>query len=38
MMRKRMTRWRDKAIFRRTAQSVAKANLSNLSYRGGIRL
>lgn len=37
-MRQRMKRRIDKAIFRRTARSVAKANLMSNSFRGGIRL
>ena len=37
-MRKRMRRSVDRAIFKRTASSVASANLNTGSYRGGIRL
>lgn len=37
-MRKRVPKRKDRAIFKRTANSVAKANLNNLNYRGGIRL
>lgn len=37
-MRKKMKRSVDRAIFKRTASSVAVANLNTGSYRGGIRL
>lgn len=38
--RQKMKRSKDKAIFKRTAQSVAAANIprGSNSYRGGIRL
>lgn len=37
-MRKRMHKRVDRAIFRRTASSVAVANLASMSFRGGTRL
>ncbi len=37
-MRQRMPKSLDKKIFRRTAKKVASANITNYSYRGGIRL
>lgn len=37
-MRKRMKRGKDRAIFRRTAQSTCVANLGSSPMRGGIRL
>lgn len=37
-MRKKMRKCVDKAVFRRTAQSTAKANINGSAYRGGIRL
>lgn len=37
-MRKKMKRSVDRRIFNRTASSVAAANLTTGSYRGGIRL
>lgn len=38
MRRMKVRKRRDRAIFRRTASKVAKANLVSGSYRGGIRL
>lgn len=38
MRRMKVRKRRDRAIFRRTASKVAKANLVSSSYRGGIRL
>ena len=38
MTRKKMSRRLDRKIFRRTARSVAAANLNSDCYRGGIRL
>ena len=37
-MRRKMNRKHDRAVFRRTASSVASANLIGSSFRGGIRL
>lgn len=37
-MRKMMHRRKDRKIFQRTARSTAVANLSSMSFRGGIRL
>lgn len=38
MRRQHMKHRVDSAIFKRTARSTAKANLTSTSYRGGIRL
>lgn len=38
MRRMKVRRRKDRAIFRRTASRVARANLVSNSYRGGIRL
>lgn len=38
MSRRKMPKRKDRAIFKRTATSTAVANISNLNYRGGIRL
>ena len=38
MSRKRMSRSRDRSVFRNTAVSARKINLNPKSYRGGIRL
>lgn len=38
MARKRMSRRRDKKVFRRTAASSKKMNIEPKIYRGGIRL
>lgn len=37
-MRRKMNHRKDKAVFKRTASSVASANLNGSSFRGGIRL
>lgn len=37
-MRRKMKKSVDKAVFSRTAKKVAAANVTNYSYRGGIRL
>ena len=37
-MRKKMNFRKDRAVFKRTASSIAKANLTTGSYRGGTRL
>lgn len=38
MARKRMSRRRDKRVFRRTAAAAKKMNIEPKIYRGGIRL
>lgn len=37
-MRRKMNKRQDRAIFKRTASSIAKANLNSTNFRGGIRL